>query len=65
MAEEAPPSNDGAVFLMMEDILERLKMLDYEVCSRPSGARATPGPYFASPCVGPRRRCLSRLRTRS
>ena len=29
MAEEAPP-NEGATFMMMDDILERLKMLDYE-----------------------------------
>lgn len=29
--DAAPVANEHAPFLMMEDILERLKMLDYEI----------------------------------
>ena len=51
MAEEAPPSNDGAVFLMMEDILERLKMLDYEANFR--NFKALTHTHFAIPSANP------------
>ena len=51
LEEPAPTSNEGATFLMMDDILERLKMLDYEANFR--NFKPLTHTHFAIPSANP------------